>query len=146
MHLRSAETFIPNFIHQQYIDQVIMQKPMIPHHSTHLKAKKTFATNVSCLINNGTRHSLRSLLYFKEVISKQLPNMPKYYISKVVFDGRHESILIEGDSKIIGGACFRCFEGKPFAELVFLAISHSYRDLGLGSKVIDSLKGNCGQT
>lgn len=43
--------------------------------------------------------------------------------------------------KMLGGACFRCFKGKPFAELVFMAISHEHKNKGIGSQIMDHLKG-----
>lgn len=70
--------------------------------------------------------------------------MPKNYITKLVFDQRHECIYLQWEQKVIGTACFRCFEGKNFVELVFLAVLQIYRENGLGSKIIDSLK--CKQT
>ncbi len=105
---------IPNFIHQEYIERVVLHRPMIPIHTTQFKSKRNIDTHLKCIHNNGTRPSLKMLLCFKQIIAKQLPNMPKGYISKVVFDGRHESMVIEGEGRVIGGACFRCFEGKVF--------------------------------
>ncbi len=38
--------------------------------------------------------------------------MPKEYIVKLVFDRNHESmIILKNHSKVIGGICFRIYEG-----------------------------------
>jgi len=68
--------------------------------------------------------------------------MPRSYITKMLFDGRHECIVIEvSEIGVIGGVCFRCFEGQQFVEIVFLAIEQSYKKRRFGSRLIDNLKG-----
>ena len=43
---------------------------------------------------------------------------------------------------IIGGTCFRLFEEKSFAELVFMCVGHDIKGKGVGSQIIDKLKGS----
>lgn len=50
--------------------------------------------------------------------------MPKEYIVKLLFDRKHEAMVIrKNKTKIIGGICFRVFESQKFAEIVFLAVT-----------------------
>lgn len=65
-----------------------------------------------------------ALVNLKNIFSRQLPKMPKEYICKLIFDRRHEAIVIrKRGHKIIGGICFRVYEEQRFAEIAFLAIS-----------------------
>jgi len=44
--------------------------------------------------NDGTEKNLKLLTDLKNIISKQLPKMPKEYIVRLVFDKKHESMVI----------------------------------------------------
>jgi histone acetyltransferase len=44
--------------------------------------------------NDGSDENLRSLTDLKNIIAKQLPKMPKEYIVRLVFDRKHESMII----------------------------------------------------
>ncbi len=44
--------------------------------------------------NDGTSENLKLLTDLKNIISKQLPKMPKEYIVRLVFDRKHESMII----------------------------------------------------
>jgi len=44
--------------------------------------------------NDGTAENLKLLTDLKNIISKQLPKMPKEYIVRLVFDKKHESMVI----------------------------------------------------
>ena len=82
-----------------------------------------------------------ALVNLKNIFSRQLPKMPKEYICKLIFDRRHEAIVIrKKGSKIIGGICFRVYESQKFAEIAFLAISAEEQIRGFGSKLMNQLK------
>jgi len=71
----------------------------------------------------------------------QLPKMPKEYICKLIFDTKHEAIVIKRkDTKIIGGICFRVYEEQFFAEIAFLAITADEQIKGFGTKLMNQLK------
>ena len=73
---------------------------------------------------HSTIPMMRSLVDLKNIFSMQLPKMPKEYICKLIFDGKHEAIVIRKIcKKIIGGICFRVYEQQKFAEIAFLAIT-----------------------
>lgn len=44
--------------------------------------------------NDGLDESLKLLTDLKNIIAKQLPKMPKEYIVRLVFDRKHESMVI----------------------------------------------------
>ncbi len=44
--------------------------------------------------NDGQETSLKLLTDLKNIIAKQLPKMPKEYIVRLVFDRKHESMVI----------------------------------------------------
>lgn len=44
--------------------------------------------------NDGRIESLKLLTDLKNIIAKQLPKMPKEYIVRLVFDRKHESMVI----------------------------------------------------
>jgi histone acetyltransferase len=48
--------------------------------------------------NDGKQECLIKLVALKALISKQLPNMPRAYIARLVFDRRHTAIAILSDS------------------------------------------------
>lgn len=92
-------------------------------------------------LNNHTRASFKLLMDFKCIVSRQLPKMPRAYITKLLLDGKHESLLAQTETgETIGGVCFRCFEGKDFAEIVFLAVDNLYKDRKVGSQIMNMLK------
>ncbi|MCQ2819554.1 MAG: hypothetical protein MJ252_20010 [archaeon] len=50
--------------------------------------------------NDGSETNLKLLTDLKNIIAKQLPKMPKEYIVRLVFDKKHQSMIII-KSKII---------------------------------------------
>eukprot|EP01125_Pyxidicula_operculata_P010957 TRINITY_DN3598_c0_g1_i1.p1 TRINITY_DN3598_c0_g1~~TRINITY_DN3598_c0_g1_i1.p1 ORF type:complete len:398 (-),score=67.39 TRINITY_DN3598_c0_g1_i1:451-1644(-) len=95
------------------------------------------------IYNDGTRENLRLLLELKTIISIQLPNMPKVYIARLVFDDRHKSLVGIKGGKVIGGITFKCFEKEgmvKFIEVVFCAITANQQVRGYGSRLMNHLK------
>ena len=75
------------------------------------------------LINDNTLHTLKLLTDVKNVYSRQLPNMPKEYICKLVFNKTHRSIAVLKNGKhVIGGITYRIFVDQKFAEIAFCAV------------------------
>lgn len=75
--------------------------------------------------NDGNLRNLKLLTDLKNIIAKQLPKMPKEYIVRLVFDKKHESMIIMKNNveKVIGGVCYRPNYEQGFIEIAFLAIS-----------------------
>lgn len=96
--------------------------------------------------NDGKRESLFYVLGLKNVFVKQLPNMPRPYVSRLVFDRKHESLaLLKMDDKkanymVMGGCCYRPFPDQGFAEIAFLAISQMEQVRGYGTRLMAQTK------
>lgn len=96
--------------------------------------------------NDGQRESLFHLLGLKNVFVKQLPNMPRPYVARLVFDRKHESLalLMKGENTnkflVMGGCCYRPFQQQRFAEIAFLAISHTEQVRGYGTRLMAQTK------
>jgi histone acetyltransferase len=49
--------------------------------------------------------------------------MPREYITRLVLDKNHLSMaIVKRGWKVVGGICYRPFESRGFAEIVFCAI------------------------
>jgi len=84
---------------------------------------------------------MKMLIDLKNIIARQLPKMPKEYIVKLIFDRKHEAmVIVKNDSKIIGGICFRTFESQKFAEIAFLAVTANEQVKGYGTRLMNKYK------
>ncbi|GAB0490890.1 hypothetical protein MMPV_002130 [Pyropia vietnamensis] len=106
------------------------------------------------VVNDGSRAALVNLLGLKNVFIKQLPNMPRAYVTRLVFDRKHESLAVmkEGSSAqgigfeaadgetVMGGCCYRPFKEQRFAEVAFLAISQTGQERGYGTRLMAHVK------
>ena len=89
--------------------------------------------------------SWRLLTNLKGIFQKQLPKMPREYVSRLVYDRKHRSVALarnhpNGGYHIIGGITYRLFPEGEFAEIVFCAISASDQVKGYGSFLMSHLK------
>lgn len=49
--------------------------------------------------------------------------MPREYITRLVLDRNHFSLaIVKKGWRVVGGICYRPFESRNFAEIVFCAI------------------------
>jgi hypothetical protein len=102
----------------------LTQHPIIiPVTRLELSGKVTF----KLVTNDNTRESIILLTKLKNVIQKQLKFMPKEYVSRIVYDLGHYSIVIVQGDAVLGGATFKHFEKQKFTELIFVCISETYR-------------------
>ena len=94
--------------------------------------------------NDGTLPAMRALIDLKNIIAKQLPKMPKEYITRLIMDRNHESMLIVKKAtspvKVIGGVVYRPFEKCKFVEIAFLAITSLEQVKGYGTRLMNKLK------
>ena len=75
------------------------------------------------LCNDSTLPTLKLLTDVKNVYSRQLPNMPKEYICKLVFNKTHRTIaVLKNGSHVIGGITYKTFADQNFAEIAFCAV------------------------
>ncbi|WVQ80803.1 hypothetical protein IAT38_002909 [Cryptococcus sp. DSM 104549] len=81
------------------------------------------------------------LVGLKNVFQRQLPKMPREYITRLVLDKNHISMaIVKRGWKVVGGICYRPFESRGFAEIVFCAVDSSEQIKGYGSHLMNSLK------
>jgi histone acetyltransferase len=66
------------------------------------------------------------LIGLKNLFQKQLPKMPREYITRLVLDKNHIGMaIVKRGWKVVGGICYRPFESRGFAEIVFCAVDSS---------------------
>ncbi|XP_065362607.1 histone acetyltransferase KAT2A [Calliphora vicina] len=80
------------------------------------------------------------LLGLQSVFSHQLPEMPREYISQLVFDTKHKTLALIKENMPIGGICFRPFPDQQFTEIVFCAVTMSEQVKGYGTHLMNHLK------
>lgn len=91
--------------------------------------------------NDNTHDSMIVLTGLKNIFQKQLPEMPKAYIARLVYDKSHVSIaVVRDDLVVVGGITIRPFESHEFAEIVFCAISSTEQVRGYGAHLMNHLK------
>jgi histone acetyltransferase len=91
--------------------------------------------------NDGERESVILLTGLKCLFQKQLPMMPKEYITRLVMDRTHASIaIVRMPLEVIAGITFREFANRGFAEIVFCAVSSDQQVKGYGAHLMAHLK------
>lgn len=103
--------------------------------------------NYNLIRNDGNMDTWRELLECKCLFARQLPKMPKEYLVRLIFDPNHYSITLRDESgSLLGACCFRPFPdesgaSKGVLEVVFLAVSSAHQVRGLGTLLMNALKG-----
>ncbi|CAK0784458.1 hypothetical protein CVIRNUC_007662 [Coccomyxa viridis] len=91
--------------------------------------------------NDGTPDNNMWLISLKNTISKQLPNMPKEYIARLVMDRRHRSCAIVAKSgTVLGGITYRPFHAQGFGEIAFCAVTAMEQVKGFGTRLMNHTK------
>lgn len=77
----------------------------------------------------------------RTIFQKQLPNMPKEYIARLVYDRAHCSmVVVRHPLTVLGGITYKPFIKGQFAEIVFCAIDTSQQVQGYGSRLMSHVK------
>ncbi|KIJ49447.1 hypothetical protein M422DRAFT_161098 [Sphaerobolus stellatus SS14] len=91
--------------------------------------------------NTPPPRQLVLLTNLKSLFQKQLPKMPREYITRLVFDkSSHCMAIVKRGLKVVGGICFRVFEQRGFAEIVFFATTTAKQSQGYGSMLMNHFK------
>mmetsp|Transcript_12342 Transcript_12342/g.24815 ORF Transcript_12342/g.24815 Transcript_12342/m.24815 type:complete len:432 (+) Transcript_12342:198-1493(+) len=107
----------------------------------HLERERTGEVTASYVTNDGQPQSSKTLIGLKNIFSKCLPNMPKTYISRLVFDRRHRSVVIQRkNGKVLAGITYRPFHEKKFAEIAFCAVAQTLQVSGFGTRLMNWTK------
>ena len=90
--------------------------------------------------SEATKQTLIWLVEIQNVFARQLPRMPKDYITRLVFDTRHRTLALVKEAHVIGGICFRMFPTQKFSEIVFCAVTSNEQVKGYGTHLMNHLK------
>ena len=84
---------------------------------------------------------LHRLIALKNIFSKQLPNMPREYIARLVLDRRHRSVaIIRRKRNVVGGITYRPFHKQHFGEIAFCAVTANEQVKGFGTRLMNYTK------
>ncbi|KAI5458354.1 acyl-CoA N-acyltransferase, partial [Mariannaea sp. PMI_226] len=96
---------------------------------------------VKVVNNDGGRESILILTGLKRLFQQQLPDMPKAYIARLVYDRTHISMaIVRKPLEVVGGISYRPFKGRQFAEIVFCAVLSDHQVKGYGAHLMSHLK------
>ncbi|ODN01457.1 Histone acetyltransferase KAT2A [Orchesella cincta] len=87
-----------------------------------------------------SKETKRWLIDLENIYSRQLPKIPKKYISNLVFDINHSNLTLIKDGHVIGGICFRMIPTQGFSEIVFCAVLSSSQVKGYGTFLMNQLR------
>ncbi|KAI9182545.1 hypothetical protein LWI28_026388 [Acer negundo] len=76
-----------------------------------------------CLANDGIDEHMVWLIGLKNIFARQLPNMPKEYIVRLVMDRSHKSVMVIRRNQVVGGITYRPYVSQKFGEIAFCAIT-----------------------
>lgn len=107
-----------------------------------LLQKGEVTVRVHSSIDAEAVQSMAVLLELKNIFQKQLPKMPKEYVTRLILDMKHQSMVLHSkqEQKVIGGICFRPFYEQGFAEIVFCAVDSDSQIKGYGEFMMNMFK------
>ncbi|BBN19950.1 histone acetyltransferase [Marchantia polymorpha subsp. ruderalis] len=95
-----------------------------------------------CHFNDGDEEHMKWLIGLKNIFSRQLPNMPKEYIVRLVMDQNHKSMMIisHKNNNVVGGITYRPYLSQKFGEIAFCAVTADEQVKGYGTRLMNHLK------
>ncbi|KAG6551507.1 hypothetical protein Mapa_006930 [Marchantia paleacea] len=105
-----------------------------------------------CHFNDGVDQHMIWLIGLKNIFSRQLPNMPKEYIVRLVMDQwlltrifdikNHKSMMIisNKNNNVVGGITYRPYLSQKFGEIAFCAVTADEQVKGYGTRLMNHLK------
>lgn len=105
-----------------------------------LKGEVQFHIIGNSLTSRVDKQTMLWLVGMLNVFAHQLPDMPRKYISQLLFDTNHKTLALIKENQAIGGICFRPFASQGFTEIVFCAVTMSEQEKGYGSHLMNHLK------
>ncbi|TFK73901.1 Bromodomain-containing protein [Pluteus cervinus] len=97
--------------------------------------------------NDGQPRSMVILTGLKTLFQRQLPNMPREYITRIVYEANSKCLaIIKRGFKVVGGICYRPFPHRGFAEIVFFATTSVDQYKGYGAMLMDHFKNHIRKT
>ncbi|KAH7677152.1 Histone acetyltransferase protein [Dioscorea alata] len=93
-----------------------------------------------CYANDGIDEHMIWLIGLKNIFARQLPNMPKEYIVRLVMDRSHKSMMVIRHNNVVGGITYRPYTSQRFGEIAFCAITADEQVKGYGTRLMNHLK------
>ncbi|CAD6205139.1 unnamed protein product [Miscanthus lutarioriparius] len=93
-----------------------------------------------CYSNDGVDEHMIWLVGLKNIFARQLPNMPKEYIVRLVMDRTHKSMMVIRNNIVVGGITYRPYASQRFGEIAFCAITADEQVKGYGTRLMNHLK------
>lgn len=93
-----------------------------------------------CASNDGIDEHMVWLIGLKNIFARQLPNMPKEYIVRLVMDRNHKSVMVIRRNMVVGGITYRPYPSQRFGEIAFCAITADEQVKGYGTRLMNHLK------
>ena len=90
--------------------------------------------------NDGTRQALMWLLMARNVFHRELTKMPEDYITRLVFNENHITVILMRNGVVCGGITFRPFMDLDFAEIAFCVVLQQRQILGYGGYLMARVK------
>ncbi|XP_031372980.1 histone acetyltransferase GCN5 isoform X2 [Punica granatum] len=94
----------------------------------------------ACYSNDGVDEHMIWLIGLKNIFGRQLPNMPKEYIVRLVMDRSHKSVMVIRRNHVVGGITYRPYPSQKFGEIAFCAITADEQVKGYGTRLMNHLK------
>ncbi|XP_076939263.1 histone acetyltransferase GCN5-like [Bidens hawaiensis] len=93
-----------------------------------------------CVSNDKIDEHMIWLIGLKNIFARQLPNMPKEYIVRLVMDRGHKSVMVIRHNTVVGGITYRPYISQKFGEIAFCAITSDEQVKGYGTRLMNHLK------
>ncbi|XP_010527335.1 PREDICTED: histone acetyltransferase GCN5 isoform X2 [Tarenaya hassleriana] len=93
-----------------------------------------------CYPNDGVDEHMICLVGLKNIFARQLPNMPKEYIVRLLMDRKHKSVMVLRRNLVVGGITYRPYHSQKFGEIAFCAITADEQVKGYGTRLMNHLK------
>ncbi|CAG7905670.1 hypothetical protein BRARA_D00454 [Brassica rapa] len=100
-----------------------------------------------CYSNDCVDEHMMCLIGLKNIFARQLPNMPKEYIVRLLMDRKHKSVMVvrppaggNGITHVVGGITYRPYHSQRFGEIAFCAITADEQVKGYGTRLMNHLK------
>lgn len=108
------------------LDAVADVQPKLPPRPAMIEQQRNEIMLPVVSSRNPTQVATILLIGLKNLFQKQLPKMPREYITRLVLDKNHISMaIVKKGWRVVGGICYRPFESRGFAEIVFCAVDSS---------------------
>lgn len=93
-----------------------------------------------CVSNDGIDEHMVWLIGLKNIFARQLPNMPREYIVRLIMDRNHKSVMVIRRNQVVGGITYRPYISQKFGEIAFCAIMADEQVKGYGTRLMNHLK------